>query len=301
MTDPFWVGIDVGGTKVLAGRVDAAGRVARVVRLPSGGPSAPVELLEQTLTEALARVCAGATPTGVGVAAAGLVDAVGEVVSFAPHLPWRDADVRTRLSARWGVPVALENDATCAVWAEVEHGALVGVSDALMVALGTGIGGGLVVGGHVVRGAGGMAGEFGHMQVVPDGRPCPCGLTGCWERYCSGSALAMAAGPRFGSGPAITDAARADDEGALAAFDEVGRWLGVGVANLVAAVDPSVVVIGGGVSAADDLLLVPAARALRTHLVAAADRRLPELVVAHHAENAGVVGAAVLARRLTQR
>lgn len=301
MTEPLWVGIDVGGTKVLAGQVDAAGRVRRTVRLRSGGPTGSVESLEQTLTEALELVCDGITPTGVGVAAAGLVDSSAESVAFAPHLPWRDADVRARLSTRWRLPVALENDATCALWAEVEHGALAGVDDALLVALGTGIGGGVLVGGQVVRGRGGMAGEFGHMQLVPDGRPCPCGLRGCWEQYSSGSALMAAAGERFPSGPAITEAARAGDRTALGALDEVGRWLGVGVANLVAALDPAVVVVGGGVSSAGDLLLGPADRALRTHLVAAAHREPPRWVVAHHAEHAGVVGAAVLARRLTQR
>ena len=144
-----------------------------------------------------------------------------------------------------------------------------------------------------------MAGEFGHMQVVPDGRPCPCGLSGWWEQYASGSALAAAAGERFSSGPAITAAAREDDPEAAAALADIGRWLGVGVANLVAALDPEVVVIGGGVSSAGDLLLGPATSAMRTHLVGARHRRAPRLVVAHHAEHAGVVGAAVLARRLT--
>ncbi|GGD18420.1 ROK family protein [Nocardioides daphniae] len=297
---PVWVGIDVGGTKVLAGLVDATGRVLRTARLESGGPRATEAALEQTLTDALDLVCEGVTPHGVGLAAAGLVDGAGERVAFAPHLPWRDADVRARLSSRWGLPVALENDATCALWAEVEHGVLAGVSDAVLVTLGTGIGGGLLIGGRVVRGAGGMAGEFGHMQLVPDGRPCPCGLSGCWERYASGTALEVAAEGRLATGPAITAAARAGDELAVAALADVGRWLGVGVANLVSALDPAVVVVGGGVSSAGDLVLAPAAAALRTHLLAARHRRVPDLVVAHHAEHAGVVGAAALARRLTQ-
>lgn len=291
-----WVGLDVGGTKVLAGLVDDRGTVVRTVRLSSR--TGDVAGLEDALTRAVDLVTEGDAPAGVGLAAAGFVDAAAERVTFAPHLPWRDDPVRSRLSQRWGVPVVLENDATCATWAEVEHGVLTGVDQALLVTVGTGIGGGVVMGGAVVRGAGGMAGEFGHARVVPDGRACPCGLRGCWEQYASGSALVARAGAGHDDGPGVTAAAAAGDPTALAAFEDVGTWLGIGVANLVAAFDPRVVVVGGGVAAAGDLLLGPARRALEAHLVGARHRRVPALVPARHGEHAGMVGAAVLARRL---
>lgn len=293
------MGVDVGGTKVLAGLVGADGEVLRTVRLPSGGRTSTVATLEETLTEAVRLVSQDASPLGVGVAAAGFVDVRGESVAFAPHLPWRDAPVRQRLAERWGLPVALENDATCATWAEVEHGALRGVEQGVVVAVGTGIGGGVVSGGRVVRGATGMAGEFGHARVVPDGRRCPCGLSGCWEQYVSGPALLRAAGPGHADGPAVTSAAQAGDSAALAAFAEVGTWLGIGVANLVAALDPEVVVVGGGVGRAGELLLQPARRALAEHLVGGAHRQPPAVVPARFREQAGVIGAAALARRLT--
>jgi glucokinase len=144
-----------------------------------------------------------------------------------------------------------------------------------------------------------MAGEFGHMQVVPDGRPCECGRTGCWEQYCSGKALARFAadaGRRL-AGPALTAAAEAGDIVARGAFAEVGRWLGVGVANVVAGLDPELVIIGGGVSAAGDLLLDPARAALAASLVAAEHRTVPPLVPAALGPDAGMIGAADLARR----
>lgn len=298
-TEPVWIGVDVGGTKVLAGVVDADGRVLHTVRLPARTGPGDVETLEATLTEAVRSAGEGYAVRGVGLAAAGFVDAAGEQVVFAPHLPWRDAPVRRRMAQRWGLPVALENDATCAAWAEVEHGALRGVPHGVVVTVGTGIGGGLVLDGRVVRGAGGMAGEFGHVRLVPDGRPCPCGLTGCWEQYASGTALVRAAGPAYVDGPAVTAAAEQGDPTALAAFAEVGTWLGIGVANLVAALDPEIVVVGGGVARAGELLLAPARQSLTDHLVAARHRRGPRLEVAHHGEQAGVVGAAALVRRLT--
>jgi glucokinase len=172
-----------------------------------------------------------------------------------------------------------------------------------MITLGTGIGGALLVGGAPYRGRNGMAGEFGHMQVVPDGRPCECGRPGCWEQYCSGKALARFARDAGSdlAGPALTEAARAGDPVALGACADVGRWLGVGVGNVVAALDPALVVIGGGVSAAGDLLLHPARTTLRETLVGKGFRAVPDLVAAELGPLAGAIGAADLARRAYRR
>lgn len=311
------MGVDVGGTKVLAGVVEPTGAVGRTVQLETPGRSAEVSRLERTLGEAVERAAGGRRVLAVGLSAAGFVDRAGEQVVFAPHLPWRDEPVRPRLSAAWGVPVALENDATCALVAETEHGAARGADSALMVTVGTGIGGGLLVHGRVARGASGMAGEFGHMSVVPDGRDCECGGRGCWEQYCSGRALVREAGAQLGAGPSllaqwcdgdparltgpmVTRAAEEGDLTALRAFDAVGAWLGAGLANLVAAFDPERVVVGGGVSAAGDRLLEPARRELARRLVGGSHRAAPPVVAARCGPEAGLVGAAVLARRLVQ-
>ncbi len=310
---PVWVGVDVGGTKVLAGVVEADGRVRRTVLGSTPARHVPPRLVEDAVVEATLAAADGDLLAGLGLAAAGFVDAAGERVMFAPHLPWRGEPVRARLAERLGVPVALDNDANCAALAESTYGAARGTRSALMVTLGTGIGGAVVLDGRVLRGHNGMAGEFGHMKVVPGGHPCPCGGEGCWEQYSSGHALVRLARARIGleptlleelcggdparlTGPMVTAAAADGDLVARQAFASVGDWLGVGVANLVAALDPDVVVVGGGVSAAGDRLLDPARSALTRSLVGAAQRLVPPLVAAQLGPEAGLVGAAVLAR-----
>lgn len=312
-----WVGVDVGGTKVLAGVVDEHGRVLRTARRATPGRRVDAEQVEDALTAAVHAVAGDSPVAGVGVAAAGFVDATGERVMFAPHLPWQDEPVRARLQARWGLPVTLGNDASLAALAEATYGAARGASSAVVVTLGTGIGGGLVLDGRVLPGANGMAGEFGHMQVVPDGHPCECGRRGCWEQYSSGTALVRLARERIGreptvlaeacggrprllTGPMVSAAAEEGDLVAHQAFESVGDWLGVGVANLVAALDPERVVVGGGVSAAGDRLLDPARRALARSLVGGGQRVVPPVVSALLGPEAGLVGAATQARAAAQ-
>ena len=297
---PLFIGVDIGGTKVLATAVSSTGRVLRTATRTTPGRRVEARLVEDALTEAVQEIAGVRRVGAIGIAAAGFVDAQGERVRFAPHLPWRDEGVRARLAERWSAPVVLDNDANCAARAELTYGAVGDAESAVMVTLGTGIGGALILDGAVLRGYNGMAGEFGHNQVVPDGRPCECGGTGCWEQYCSGNALnrfVRAQGVEELVGPEITAAAEAGDPVALAAFDDVGSWLGVGVANLVASYDPQIVVIGGGLSAAGDLLLEPARRALRESLVGADHRTVPPVVRAALGPEAGAIGAADLARQ----
>ena len=254
----------------------------------------------------------------VGVAAAGFVDAAGQRVMFAPHLPWQGEDVRVRLQDGIGAPVVLDNDANAAAWAEWRYGAAQEIDSAIIVTMGTGIGGAIVIGGRLWRGRNGMAGEFGHMQVVPNGHLCECGGRGCWEQYSSGNALVRVARRRIGvepsvledlcagvpeaiTGPMVTEAAEEGDLVARAAFAEVGDWLGVGLANLVAAFDPDRIVIGGGVSAAGDRLLEPARRAMVRSLVGSGHRDVPNVVRADFGPEAGMVGAADLARLRGER
>lgn len=313
--DDVVVGVDVGGSKVLVAEVNESGDVVREAIWSTPGAEGSPDLVEDVVNEAVREVADGRVLGAVGVAAAGFVDAAGERVMFAPHLPWRDAPVRARLAERWGVPVALENDAHCAAYAELSFGAARGASTALVITLGTGIGGAVVVAGRVHRGHNGMAGELGHMQVVPDGHPCECGRRGCWEQYCSGNALVARARAAIGhqptlldelcggdpaalTGPMITQAAEDGDLVARDAFASIADWLGVGVANLVAAFDPEVVVVGGGLSAVGDRLLTPARVALARCVVGADPRVLPPVVPAQLGAEAGAVGAAVLARQL---
>jgi glucokinase len=308
------IGIDVGGSKVLAAVVSEDGTVVRTCHRATPGRLVDAALVEDTMTAALEAVADGERVAAVGVAAAGFVDAAGESVVFAPHLPWRGEPVRARLAARWGVPVVLDNDANCAAHAEATYGAARGAATVVAVTLGTGIGGALLLDGRLLRGRNGMAGEFGHMQVVPDGAPCECGRRGCWEQYSSGNALVRFARARLGhepsmltdacdgdpdriTGPMVTAAAADGDLVARQAFASVGEWLGLGLANLVAAFDPELVVVGGGVSAAGDRLLDPARTALEHALVGVGHRVVPPVLPARLGPEAGAVGAADLARR----
>ncbi|MDT9593780.1 ROK family protein [Nocardioides zeae] len=309
------VGVDVGGTKILAGVVEPDGAIAAVAVRRTPPRDSSVVLLESTVAEAVEEVVDGREVASVGVAAAGFVDAAGERVMFAPHLPWRGEAVRRRLAALLGAPVHLDNDANAAAWAEHRHGAARGSGCAIAVTVGTGIGGAVVLdagaGPRVLRGRNGMAGEFGHAQVVPDGVACECGGRGCWEQYASGNALVAFARARIGreptvlddwcggvadrlTGPMVTDAAAAGDLVAVQAFTHVGGWLGVGLANLVAGLDPDVVVVGGGVSAVGDRLLDPARAALARSLVGAPHRELPPVRAALLGPEAAIIGAAAL-------
>ncbi|WP_183096187.1 ROK family protein [Nocardioides stalactiti] len=307
------VGVDVGGSKVLAVVLTGSGadlEVASSVQVAMPGREAPDAEVEAALARAVLEVADGEPLTRVGISAAGLVDRKAGTVRFAAHLPWRDAPVRDRVEALLtpyfgerrgrGRRVVLDNDANCAAHAELAAGALRGMSPALLVTIGTGIGGAVVFGGRVRHGANDMAGEFGHVQVVPDGLPCECGLRGCWEQYCSGRALERVARVALGShldGPEVAELARRGDPVAREAFATIGTWLGVGIAGLVSSFDPRAVVVGGGVSAVGDLLLEPARRGLIDSLQATAYRTVPDIVPTRFGPEAGAVGAALLAGR----
>ena len=298
MPNALTVGVDIGGTKVLAGVVDAQGRVVERVQRRTPHRSSAPDVVEDTVAAAVEDLRGDVEVAAVGIGAAGFVD-LGGVVRFAPHLSWRDEPLQDVLEQRLGLPVVVDNDANTTARAEMRFGAGHGFTQALCLTLGTGIGGAVVVAGDVVRGAQGLAGEFGHMQVVPDGLPCECGQRGCWEQYSSGRAIARV-GRAHGDldGPAVTEAARAGEGWALEAFDEVGAWLGVGLAGLASALDPQIVIVGGGLSEAGDLLLEPARKAFSARLPGRGFRDQPRIVAAELGPEAGFIGAATLARDL---
>jgi glucokinase len=308
------VGVDIGGTKVAAGVVDPEGRVLARARRQT--PSRDAALVEKTIVEVVGELAASHDVRAVGIGAAGFVDAARSRVLFAPHLAWRAEPLRDALLSALDVPVVVENDANAAAWAEWRFGAGRGETHLVMVTLGTGIGGGIIIDGAVRRGRHGMAGEFGHMVVVPDGHRCECGNRGCLEQYASGNVLGREARElaRAGSpvtvgllervkgdvdalvGPVVTEAAREGDACAIELFGDVGRWLGVGLANLAAALDPGLFVIGGGVSDAGELLLGPARESFRRTLTGRGYRPEAGVVRASFGPEAGLVGAADLAR-----
>ncbi len=312
---PLAIGVDIGGTKVSAGVVDDDGQVIDRELRPT--PGHDVAETEAIIVEVVKELAARHEVAAVGVGAAGWIANDHATVLFSPHLAWRDEPLHAALSEQIGLPLVVENDANAAAWAEYRYGAAQGQPVVVCVTLGTGIGGGLVVDGNLYRGAFGIACEYGHMTLVPDGRRCACGNRGCWEMYASGRALArdarelveespMAAerllelaalSPDGLSGPVVTAAAAEGDPAAEAICTTMGRWLGRGLANLAAVLDPSIFVIGGGVSQAGELLLRPAREEFVHTLTGRGFRPVADVVSAALGPDSGLVGAADVARR----
>jgi glucokinase len=300
---------------VAAGVVDEEGQVLAVARrrTPSRDPAhiadVVVEIVGQLRSEH--DVCA------VGVGAAGFVDVERANVVFAANLAWRHTPIRADIGRRLDIPVIVENDANAAAWGECRFGAGGGEPDVIVLTIGTGIGAGIIINGELHRGRFGMAGEPGHMRVVPGGRLCGCGNRGCLEQYCSGTALVRAARevaqerPADAArlldlahgdvanidGPVVTKAAQEGDPAAVDCFDEIGRWLGQGLADLAALLDPGRFVIGGGVAEAGDLLLSAGRESYSAVLTGRGYRPLADVVPAQLGAQAGLIGAADLARQ----
>jgi glucokinase len=292
------VGVDVGGTKVLAALVDADGNILSKEQRPTANHD--YGALLDTIQKCVEVARGDQETNSVGLAIAGHVVADGSRALFGAHLPLAGEPIRDDLTARLGLPVTVDNDGNAAGWAEHRFGAGRGYDDVLMVTVGTGLGAGLVFDGRLYRGGFGFAGEPGHMAVVRDGRPCPCGSRGCWERYASGTAL-LATYHELGGdpeldGPQVTTAAIQGDPLAREAFTEIGDWLGYGLAGVVTTLDPAIVVIGGGVSEAGNLLMVQARKTFSETITGKGLRPEPPIVLASLGQDAGVIGAATIAR-----
>jgi len=308
------VGIDIGGTKIAAGVVDDHGRILARKRVATARRDA--ETVEHTVSDLVRQLQADHAIEAVGIGAAGFVDEKRSRVNFAPNLGWRDEPLRLAVESEINLPVVVENDANAAAWGEYRFGAGRGTEYLVTITVGTGIGAGIIIEGNLYRGRWGAAAEFGHLCVEPGGRPCGCGNRGCWEQYASGNALVREARylaserrteaetlldlgdgtPEGVQGVHITNAAREGDPVALAAFDFVSRWLGQGMADIAAILDPECFVIGGGVSEAGDILLNSTVRAFSESVTGKEHRTLPKCVVAKLGNTAGLVGAADLAR-----
>jgi glucokinase len=310
------IGVDIGGTKVLGGIVGPDGEVLAQARRPTPAhdPAGTLIMIHDVISE----LTAVHSVDAIGIGAAGWIDATRSTIMFAPNLAWRNEPLRERIASRFNVPVVVENDANVAAWAEFRFGAAREASDSMVLyTVGTGIGSGIVMGGQLVRGAHGVAAELGHVRVVPDGQLCGCNRHGCLEQYASGSALvryaratakeapdkaerllALADGmPEAITGPMVTAAGKEGDPAAIAAFEQVGYWLGNSMVDLVQVIDPQVIVIGGGVIESGDLLLTPTMASFRDSLDARDLLPVAEIRAAQLGNLAGVVGAADLARR----
>ncbi|GIG20541.1 glucokinase [Cellulomonas chitinilytica] len=310
------IGVDIGGTKIAAGVVDEQGTILAQTRRDTSPDDAAG--IDRAIADVYTELSASYEVNAIGLAAAGFVSADRSQVLFAPNIAWRDYPLRDNVAALIGpgVTIVVENDANAAGWAEFRFGAARDVDDMLLLTVGTGLGGAIVTNGELVRGAWGVAAEIGHMRVVPGGHYCGCGHEGCWEQYASGSALvrdaqaAAIAQPERAArllelaggdaekivGPQVTKAAAEGDPLAIDLLAELGRWVGEGAASATALLDPALIVIGGGVAAAGDLLLAPARKAFDEQLSGRGHRPEAEIVTASMGNDAGMVGAADLAR-----
>jgi glucokinase len=308
------IGVDIGGTKIAAGVVDEDGSILETVKVPT--PSTPGGVVD-AIAAAVRTVSTNHAVEAVGIGAAGYVDDKRATVLFAPNINWRHEALKDKVEQRVGLPVVVENDANAAAWGEYRFGAGQGHNDVICITLGTGLGGGIIIGNKLRRGRFGVAGEFGHIRMVPDGLLCGCGSQGCWEQYASGRALVRYANQRAVAQPEnaelllslgdgtpegiegqhVSKAARLGDPVAIDSFRELARWAGAGLADLASLFDPSAFIVGGGVSDEGELVLDPIRKSFRRWLVGGRYRPHAQVLAAQLGSKAGLVGAADLARQ----
>jgi glucokinase len=310
------LGIDIGGTKVAAGVVDEFGDILFEMKEPTPqGNAAQIDELVAKMYKA----CKESYPIdAIGISAAGFVSSDRKTVAFSPNIPeWVEYPLANNISKliNGEKMVVVENDANCAGWAEYQFGAAKGKDDMIMLTLGTGLGGAIVSNGRLLRGHNGAAGELGHVRVVPHGQYCGCGLRGCWEQYVSGTAMMKHARSRVTiepesaklllklaendinniTGELVTEAAHLGDELSIEMIKTVGGWVGEGLGAMVSALDPEVIIIGGGMVGAGELLLNSIKSSFRSHLFGRGHRSDPEVLYAKFGNNSGIIGAAGLA------
>lgn len=309
------IGIDVGGTKVLGGVVSTTGEILATARRDT--PREGGKVLTQAIADVATELSSKYPVDSIGVSAAGFISSDRQTILATPNIAgWNGVNLVNELTQIIGKRIVLENDANSAAWGEFKFGAGRGRKDLMMLTLGTGVGGGLILDGSVFRGAFGIGAELGHLRIVPDGHLCGCGIRGCLEQYASGSALmrhareAISASPDLArnllargdgtleglKGHHITEAARDEDPVALAAFNTMASYLGAGIASLCTVIDPSCIVLGGGVIDAGEIFLAPTRKAALSLIPFSGKHPYPEIVPAELGNNAGLVGVADLSR-----
>jgi glucokinase len=306
------IGIDIGGTKIAGALVSESGDIIAEDRVPT--PTGDPQDIIEAVVAMIESLRVGHEVEAAGVAAPGFIDATQSTVYYTPNIAWRNEPLRSRLLDRLDLDITVDNDANAAGWAEFRFGAGRQVNDMTMLTIGTGVGGAIVTENRLFRGGFGTGAEIGHLRVVPDGLPCGCGARGCIEQYGSGRALLRMANEIAdvgGIGLALAQAREEEggltgeivgefiamgDAGAIHALQELGRYIGTACASLGAVLDPELFVIGGGVSVAGDLLLDPIREAYLAHLPARGYHPEARFVIAELVNDAGVVGAADLAR-----
>jgi glucokinase len=307
------IGVDIGGTKIAIGVVTPDGKILHATASPT--PRHQDHVVQHILE--VIKDLQGGYPgvAAVGVGAAGMVDWPSGRIRWAPNNSYSDLPLQQLLAEGSGLPALVENDANAAAWAETAVGAGAGLKNVIALTIGTGIGAGIILDGGLRRGETGIAGEAGHIIINPvAGEPCGCGATGCLEAMASGTALGragrraaaadpagrlarLAGAPANVTGETVHQAACEGDPTARQLFDQLGFWLGVGIASLVNVFDPQLIILGGGLVATGDLLLNPARASFERFVFARAHRKLPALAPAQMGIDAGLIGAALLALR----
>jgi len=307
------IGIDIGGTKIAAGLVSPDGELSQLIKVPS--PASDPDLMAKTVVDLIDQLAEGREIEAVGIAAAGFIDAERNEILYSPNLQWRHEPLRTRVQEMVSYPVTLENDANAAAWAEFRFGSGKKAQSMVMLTIGTGVGGAIIADGKLIRGGFGIGGELGHIRLINGGRQCGCGQRGCLEQYGSGTAFLKAARKLATSdGPAgrrlrelasengilggaeVSQAITEGDVGALSLLRELGDYLGQGLASIVAALDPEVCIVGGGVSIAGEKLTEPIYFSYLNNLPAKGYRPELEVIAAKLGNEAGIIGAADIAR-----
>ena len=307
----YRIGVDLGGTNIAVGIVNGAHQILCAASTPTEvetGPVGVADNISRCIHDALA---AGSLRLeeciGVGIGSPGSCDAHRGVVRNAYNLGWTEVPVCAMLTDRTGLPARLANDGDCAALGEVAAGAAKGAGSALLVTLGTGVGAGLVVDGHIYAGHRSLGGEFGHMKIALDGEPCTCGQRGCWEAYASATALIRQAGRAAAAHPesalnaakkidgkAVFDALAAGDATAKAVVQQYAEYVGVGIVNLVNCLYPEIILLGGGVAGAGEALLGPVREYVERNIFVRDPELAPPIRGAALGNDAGIIGAAAL-------
>lgn len=303
------IGVDVGGTKISAGVVSTAGQMVEKIEVPTASvtqelPAALVDIVDQLRSK-------HPNVEAIGVGAAGLVEWPHGFIRWAPNNSYRNVPLRDLVASATGLPTVVDNDANVAAWAEARVRNNDGYSDFVYLTIGTGVGGGIVLDGKLYRGRSGLGAEIGHLVVDPSGDRCGCGNQGCLEAMASGAALERLAVESVATNPhsylarlsakagrvngeLVFEAARSGDPAAKKLFDNIGYWLGIGIASLVNIFELEAVAVGGGLSETGGLLLDPARDSYMQHAFAPEHRGTPPIIASAHGADAGIIGAANL-------